>query len=75
MADATGKDTIDSRNDALLVLDRGLKEPDTSGGGFIFSDDHGEPPWQVPEEILDAISDAVQGWGKYPLAWARQNDS
>ncbi len=40
-----------------------------SGGGFILSDNHGEIPWQVPEEILLAISEAVHKWGHYPLDW------
>lgn len=39
------------------------------GGGFILSDNHGEIPWQVPEEVLLAISDAVDRWGRYPLDW------
>ena len=39
------------------------------GGGFILSDNHGEIPWQVPEDVLLAISDAVERWGRYPLAW------
>lgn len=38
-----------------------------SGGGFILSDNHGEIPWQVPEETLLAISDAVRRFGAYPL--------
>lgn len=38
-------------------------------GGFIISDNHGEIPWQVPDEVLLAISKAVQKWGKYPLSW------
>ena len=37
------------------------------GGGFILSDNHGEIPWQVPDEVLIAISKAVQKWGKYPI--------
>jgi uroporphyrinogen decarboxylase len=37
------------------------------GGGFILSDQHGEIPWQVPDEVLLAISDAVHTWGTYPL--------
>ncbi len=37
------------------------------GGGFILSDNHGEIPWQVPDEILMAISNAVHKWGNYPL--------
>ncbi len=39
------------------------------GGGFILSDNHGEIPWQVPEEVLIAISEAVHKWGRYPLNW------
>lgn len=38
-----------------------------SGGGFILSDNHGEIPWQVGEDILMAISEAVHKWGRYPL--------
>jgi uroporphyrinogen decarboxylase len=37
------------------------------GGGFILSDNHGEIPWQVDDEILLAISDAVHEWGRYPI--------
>jgi uroporphyrinogen decarboxylase len=39
------------------------------GGGFILSDNHGEIPWQVPDEVLMALSDAVYKWGRYPLDW------
>ncbi|MBI2865147.1 MAG: uroporphyrinogen decarboxylase family protein [Chloroflexi bacterium] len=39
------------------------------GGGFILCDNHGEIPWQVPEGVLHAISDAVNEWGRYPLDW------
>jgi uroporphyrinogen decarboxylase len=37
------------------------------GGGFILSDNHGEIPWQVSEEVLSTISEAVHRWGSYPL--------
>jgi uroporphyrinogen decarboxylase len=40
-----------------------------SGGGFILSDNHGEIPWQVPDDVLRAISEAVHRWGRYPLNW------
>jgi uroporphyrinogen decarboxylase len=36
-------------------------------GGFILSDNHGEIPFQVSDEILLKISHTVQKWGKYPL--------
>jgi hypothetical protein len=39
------------------------------GGGFILADAHGEIPFQVPEDVLDAISGAVHRWGTYPLEW------
>lgn len=38
-----------------------------AGGGFILSDNHGEIPWQVPDEVLLNISDAVHRWGRYPI--------
>jgi uroporphyrinogen decarboxylase len=44
------------------------------GGGFILSDNHGEIPWQVPDETLLAISDAVRRWGRYPLEWIGGSD-
>jgi uroporphyrinogen decarboxylase len=37
------------------------------GGGFILSDNHGEIPWQVPDSVLLAISQAVKKFGTYPL--------
>lgn len=37
------------------------------GGGFILSDNHGEIPFQVPDEVLLAITNAVQKYGTYPL--------
>ena len=39
------------------------------GGGFILSDNHGEIPWQVPDEVLMEVSEAVHRWGRYPLHW------
>jgi uroporphyrinogen decarboxylase len=39
------------------------------GGGYILSDNHGEIPFQVPDNVLLAISEAVHTWGQYPLDW------
>lgn len=39
------------------------------GGGFLLSDNHGEIPYLVPEDVLLAMSDAVERWGRYPLDW------
>ncbi len=38
------------------------------GGGFILSDNHGEIPFQVPDEVLLAISEAVLEYGRYPIS-------
>ncbi|WP_342450002.1 uroporphyrinogen decarboxylase family protein [Thiorhodococcus minor] len=43
------------------------------GGGFVLGDNHGEIPWQVPDEVLAAVSDAVERWGRYPLDWCRRD--
>lgn len=53
---------------AEMVVKEAIAKAGT-GGGFILSDNHGEIPWQVPEEVLMAISDAVRKWGRYPLDW------
>lgn len=37
------------------------------GGGFILSDGHGEIPFQVADDTLLAISEAVRQWGRYPI--------
>lgn len=38
------------------------------GGGFILSNNHGEIPFQVTDEVLMAISEAVLTYGKYPIS-------
>ena len=38
------------------------------GGGLIIADNHGEIPYQVSEEILLTVADAVRKWGAYPLS-------
>jgi len=37
------------------------------GGGFILSDNHGEIPFQVPDEVLKDISETVLEYGRYPI--------
>ena len=39
------------------------------GGGFLLSDNHGEIPWAVPDDVLLAIREAADRWGRYPLDW------
>ena len=44
------------------------------GGGFILADNHGEIPWQVSDDVLQAIADAARRWGRYPLDWVDDAD-
>ena len=37
------------------------------GGGFILAENHGEIPWDIKEETLFAIKEAVEEYGKYPI--------
>jgi uroporphyrinogen decarboxylase len=37
------------------------------GGGFILSDNHGEIPYQVSDEIVLTISETIQKFGNYPV--------
>jgi len=42
-------------------------EQGAKGGGFILSDNHGEIPWDIKEETLLAIKEAVDEYGTYPI--------
>ena len=48
-----------------------ILEKAAPGGGFILSDNHGEIPFQVSEEILMTISETVQTLGHYPIRTAQ----
>ena len=37
------------------------------GGGFILADNHGEIPYHVGEETLQAIMQAARTAGRYPI--------
>jgi len=61
---------IEMRNWTTEVAEQKVKEAlrkAAPGGGFILADNHGEIPWQVSEDVLVAISDAVYKWGNYPI--------
>jgi len=57
-----------SADDAERIVKQVIREAG-AGGGFILSDNHGEIPYQVPDDVLLAISEAVHKWGNYPLDW------
>ena len=42
-------------------------------GGLILAENHGEIPWQVSEEVLHNITNAVEEFGYYPLKWCNDN--
>ncbi len=63
--------TLEMRKQSKEEAENTVKEAilkGAHGGGFILSDNHGEIPWQVPEETLVSISKAVHKWGKYPIS-------
>lgn len=61
---------IDMRNWTVEMTENKVKEAidkAAAGGGFILSDHHGEIPYQISDEVLMSISNAVRKHGKYPL--------
>jgi len=56
---------LDRKKAAVEVKD--LIQKAAGGGGFILSDNHGEIPWQVSEDILLEISQTVKEYGSYPI--------
>ena len=55
-----------SREEATAVVKNAIAQA-AAGGGYILADNHGEIPYQVPDEVLLAISDAVRTFGNYPM--------
>lgn len=55
-----------TRNEAEAVIKDVIAKAGP-GGGFILSDNHGEIPYQVPNNIIEVMSNAVKKYGKYPL--------
>ena len=43
-------------------------EQAAKGGGFILAENHGEIPWDIKEETLLAIKEAVEEYGTYPIS-------
>lgn len=70
--DGIGMRHWDSRQAEAAVKDAIIRAG--TGGGFILSDNHGEIPYSVPEDVLMAITDAVQRWGRYPLTWIKGHE-
>ena len=45
------------------------------GGGFVLSDNHGEIPFPVDEDILLTVAETVRRWGQYPLDWVNSHEA
>ena len=56
-----------TREQAFSIVKRAIQDA-APGGGFILSDNHGEIPLQVPDEVLYAIRDATREYGRYPIS-------
>ena len=46
---------------------KGLIQKAAKGGGFILSDNHGDLPWQVSEDVLLEMAETVKEYGTYPI--------
>jgi uroporphyrinogen decarboxylase len=55
-----------TRQEAENAVKEALKKAGP-GGGFILSDNHGEIPFQVSEDILMTIAETVKRFGNYPI--------
>jgi uroporphyrinogen decarboxylase len=55
-----------NQEEATSIVRKTIKKA-APGGGFILSDNHGEIPFQVPDDVLLAISEAVHNYGQYPI--------
>ncbi len=55
-----------NENDAFTAVRKAIRQA-APGGGFILSDNHGEMPYQVPDQVLQAICTAVRQYGQYPI--------
>ncbi|MBM4354186.1 MAG: methylcobamide--CoM methyltransferase MtbA [Deltaproteobacteria bacterium] len=47
-------------------------EKGAPGGGFVLTDNHGEIPWQVPEDVLQAVCETVFQFGRYPIRFREE---
>lgn len=52
--------TSDAENAVKEIIKKASK-----GGGLVIADNHGEIPYQVKEETLLAIAEAINKWGQY----------
>lgn len=60
--DMTNWDRERTRIEVKKLIQKAAK-----GGGFILSDNHGEIPWQVSEDVLLEIAETVKEYGTYPI--------
>ncbi len=60
--DMTNWDRERTRKEVKKLIQKAAK-----GGGFILSDNHGEIPWQVSEDVLLEIAETVKEYGTYPI--------
>jgi uroporphyrinogen decarboxylase len=56
-----------TREQAFSIVKKAIQDA-APGGGFILSDNHGEIPREVPDEVLFAVRDAVREYGRYPIS-------
>ncbi len=67
LGNLNGIDMVNWDRDKTCVEVKQLIQKAAPGGGFILSDNHGEIPWQVSEDVLLEISETVKKSGVYPI--------
>jgi len=67
LGNLNGIDMVNWDKEETIKKVKQLIQNAAPGGGFILSDNHGEIPYQVPEEVLLEITKTVKKYGRYPI--------
>lgn len=67
LGNLNGIDMVNWDKEKTRKIVKELIQKAAPGGGFILSDNHGEIPVQVPEEVLLEITATVKKYGTYPI--------
>ncbi len=67
LGNLNGIDMVNWDREMTRIEVKQLIQKAAPGGGFILSDNHGEIPWQVSEDVLLEIAETVKEYGTYPI--------
>ena len=66
LGNLNGIDMINWDKEKTRKKVKDLIQKAAKGGGFILTDNHGEIPWQVSEDVLLEIAETIREYGTYP---------